>query len=231
MRALLLEAAAHDPAARPLLRGSHKRLLRALPCAVLVVGADGVVAVASDGACGLLEAPRRSLEGRALDAVLAPLDVLRAAVAAGARGEMKVPRADGSRAELGFTWSPCPVAAGHVVVALDDARPRYAPESAASSPFDVPELLQMAALARKSLVIDVATEAGTCGRIVVKHGAPWCAHDATGEGRAAFARLVFLPGARPVCRALEPGLFVQNLDGSLDELLLDAARTLDEAAR
>jgi PAS domain-containing protein len=231
VRALLLEAATHEAPARAALRTSAKKLLRALPCAVLVVAPDGSIALANDAAAALLGAPRRSLEGRALDAVLAPVDVLRGAVAAGARGEVRVPLPSGAQAALGFTWAPCPVAAGHVLVVLDDARARKAQTAPEPSPFDVPEVLQMAALAKKSLVVDVETDAGHVGRIVVKHGEPWCAQDDEGSGRPAFARLVFRPGARPVCRALEPGLFVQDLTGSLDNLLLDAARALDEAAR
>ncbi len=100
-------------------------------------------------------------------------------------------------------------------------------------PFGVVDYLQLAGMGRHSVSLDVVAadaDAGGRGRVVVVNGGLWAAEDELGAGSEAFTRLVNLPAATVDCRALvgEPG--EQNIDGSWEELVLDAARIADESA-
>jgi DNA-binding response OmpR family regulator len=97
------------------------------------------------------------------------------------------------------------------------------------SPFGVADYVQLAGMGRHTVVIEVRSTAGH-GRLSIKAGELWSAVDAQGEGVEAFQRLVFLKAAQVTCRTLDRGeLPARNLVGSAEAMLLDVARTFDEA--
>ncbi|MCB9648183.1 MAG: DUF4388 domain-containing protein [Deltaproteobacteria bacterium] len=99
--------------------------------------------------------------------------------------------------------------------------------------FTAVEYLQMASLGSRSMIVSIDNGNGTVGEIVMRDGEPWCAKDRLGHGEAAFLRLVaadsFSGGCHATVRGLRGPLAPRNLDGSLEHLLLEAARTWDEA--
>jgi CheY-like chemotaxis protein len=101
-------------------------------------------------------------------------------------------------------------------------------EGMPTSPFGVPDYVQLASLGRYSVVIEVHS-AGAAGQILVHRGELWHARDAAGEGIAAFRRLAFQQPARVTCRTLgKHELPARTMDGSAESVLLDAARAFDE---
>lgn len=97
-----------------------------------------------------------------------------------------------------------------------------------SSPFVAGDYLQLAGMGRKSVRIDVGS-ANNEGTIFVSAGHVVAAVDSHGQGMAAFRRMAFAEG-RVSCRGLRQGEDpVPNLDGSCEELLMEAARQNDEA--
>jgi len=97
--------------------------------------------------------------------------------------------------------------------------------------FAVSDYLQLAGMAKRSVRLSVRQGAEHIGEIVVQDGEPRWATDHTGEGEAAFRRLALLPRAEVTCQALVAPLEQVNLAGSLEHLLIDAARFADEARR
>lgn len=98
-----------------------------------------------------------------------------------------------------------------------------------STPFGVPDYLQLSALGRHSVTIEAEGEGGG-GRIVVVQGEVWLAEDGKGAGFDAFARLAFCRGTSVRCVGLDTVPDTRQLSGSPESLLLEAARLADEAA-
>lgn len=105
-------------------------------------------------------------------------------------------------------------------------------DKSAPSPFGVPDYVQLAALGRHSVVIEVSSAVGRA-RIVIVRGEVWSAEDKLGKGMDAFRRLVFLGTAQVTCRTLPKANEVpeRNIHGSAESVLLDVMREHDEAER
>lgn len=101
----------------------------------------------------------------------------------------------------------------------------------AAPAFTVSDYLQLAGMARRSVVLSVREGSQKIGEIVVQDGAPRWAEDQQGVGEAAFRRLALLARGDVRCRPLEAPLSKTNLSGSLEQLLIEAARKADEAKR
>jgi DNA-binding response OmpR family regulator len=97
-----------------------------------------------------------------------------------------------------------------------------------NSAFSVADYLQLAGLARRDVCLTISGEHGTRGKIVVQDGQTAWAEDQLGEGVEAFRRLAFLARAEVSCRPSSARVLAPNVEGSLEQLLLDAARQLDE---
>ena len=106
-----------------------------------------------------------------------------------------------------------------------------AAEDAPNSAFSVADYLQLAGMARRSVSLDVKQGGRTLGQITVVDGVPTFASDPDGEGEPAFRRLAMLQRCQVTCQPLVGELPRQNLSGSLEHMLIDAARESDEASR
>ena len=106
-----------------------------------------------------------------------------------------------------------------------------AAEDAPNSAFSVADYLQLAGMARRSVSLDVKQGGRTLGQITVVDGVPTFASDPDGEGEPAFRRLAMLQRCQVTCQPLVGELPRQNLSGSLEHMLIDAARECDEASR
>lgn len=99
------------------------------------------------------------------------------------------------------------------------------------SPFAVADYVQLAGMGRHSVVIEVQSPAGR-GRLIIKAGEVWSAEDRLGKGLDAFRRIAFLGAAQVTCRTLGKEVIPpRDIDGSVESVLLDVARRLDEAER
>src|SRR6185295_17754884 len=99
------------------------------------------------------------------------------------------------------------------------------------SAFSVADYLQLAGLARRDVCLTISAPHGARGKIIVQDGQTAWAEDQGGEGLEAFRRLAFLPEAEVSCRPSDARVTTPNVQGSLEQLLLDAARQLDERGR
>jgi len=99
------------------------------------------------------------------------------------------------------------------------------------SAFTVADYLQLAGMARRSVILTVNDGTRVLGRLVVDHGNPRWAEDQHGTGEGAFHRLALLPRSEVSCRPLEAPFSKSNLNGSLEQLLIEAARRADELKR
>jgi CheY-like chemotaxis protein len=99
------------------------------------------------------------------------------------------------------------------------------------SAFSVADYLQLAGLARRNVSLTIAGEHGARGKIIVQDGQTTWAEDQLGAGLEAFQRLAFLPRAEVSCHPSDARVLAPNVQGSLEQLLLDAARKQDELAR
>jgi DNA-binding response OmpR family regulator len=99
------------------------------------------------------------------------------------------------------------------------------------SAFTVADYLQLAGLARRNVRLAITTAGGARGEIVVQDGQTTWAQDQLGVGVAAFRRLALLPRAEVVCKPADAVIAEPNLHGSLEQMLLEAARTQDEAKK
>jgi CheY-like chemotaxis protein len=102
--------------------------------------------------------------------------------------------------------------------------------AAPPAPFGITDYLQIAALGRHSVVLEVWRDQ-RLGTIEVVQGEAWSSSDGGGEGPAAFTRLLHEPGTQVRCYAAQEGPGERNLWGSVEGLLLEAARLADEAAQ
>lgn len=106
---------------------------------------------------------------------------------------------------------------------LADRSLNIGPDSA----FTVADYLQLAGMARRSVIIHI--EHGEIeGQIVVQNGVPVWARDREGVGSGAFQRLALLARAEINCQPCNSWSAKPNLEGALEQLLLDAARRSDE---
>ena len=99
------------------------------------------------------------------------------------------------------------------------------------SPFSVPDFVQLAAMGRRSVAIEVRRGGHLVGRVVIRGGDAWSARDGAGTGLGAFRRLAFLSDAEVTCVALAGDSGMRDLEGSCENLLLEAARQQDERHR
>jgi CheY-like chemotaxis protein len=112
-------------------------------------------------------------------------------------------------------------------------RRRLARQSSAppNSAFSVADYLQLAGMARRDVCLTISGSNGKHGKIIVQDGQTAWAEDQQGEGVDAFRRLAFLSHAQVNCRPSHTRVPAPNIQGSLEQLLLDAARQLDEGTR
>ncbi len=107
------------------------------------------------------------------------------------------------------------------------------PDDSGEFQFDLSDYLQIAAMGRHSVRISC----GDCGSITILDGQPWHAEDRDGTGVPAFNRIVATWECHKqemsvICSQQDrAGVGPQTLNGSLDGLLLDALRAVDEAVR
>lgn len=95
------------------------------------------------------------------------------------------------------------------------------------SPFSVTDFLQLAVMSRRSVEVVVKHHGQTDARIVVRDGEPWAASDGRGSGLDAFYRLAMVDTGEITCGAVR-GDDERTVEGSLEHLLLEAARRMDE---
>jgi len=106
-----------------------------------------------------------------------------------------------------------------------------ATEDSPTSAFSVADYLQLAGMARRSVSLDVKQSGRSLGQIVVVDGVPCSAADLEGSGEPAFRRLAMLNRCQITCQPLVGEAPRKNLSGSLEHMLIDAARESDEASR
>lgn len=99
-----------------------------------------------------------------------------------------------------------------------------AQSTGAGAPFGLADYMQLSSLGRHSVTIEVVGK----GRVTIFQGQVWSAVDGKGDGTAALQRLLGDTSSQVVCQALkgEPG--PRTLSGSAEEVLLEAARLMDE---
>ncbi len=99
-----------------------------------------------------------------------------------------------------------------------------AQSTGAGAPFGLADYMQLSSLGRHSVTIEVVGK----GRVTIFQGQVWSAVDGNGDGTAALQRLLGDTSSQVVCQALkgEPG--PRTLTGSAEEVLLEAARLMDE---
>ncbi len=114
--------------------------------------------------------------------------------------------------------------------AILSARLEAAPAEEEAAPFAPADYLQLACLGHRSVLIEVDT-AGEKGLIVVVDGSLWTASDHQGAGEDAFRRLVFRQGAQVRVRALRDDPGPRTIESNWEQLLMNAARELDESSR
>lgn len=234
VRSLELDRPSLPPATRPAMRAetvktdSAKHAFLSIPGPVLVVAAGGTITLCNRAASRLLGVDSDDVEGRQLDAVLAPLDELERLTTGGARAELPCELPGGRTARLGVRlgrypqWSP---RAARVLL-LDDAA-----KTPDALPFEVADVLQLAARSKTSLVVDVVDGDSLFGRIVMHEGVAWSARDALCDGVEAFQRLALRPCAHATVAPLIGPPPARDLHGPLEGLLLEAARLRDDADR
>ncbi len=98
------------------------------------------------------------------------------------------------------------------------------------APFSVADYLQLAAMGRHSVLVEVECEGRMVGEVAVWDGQTWSATDDEGEGTDALRRLAFAPNAFVKCRTLLAQPAERNLGGNWEFLLLEAARMEDESS-
>ncbi len=98
------------------------------------------------------------------------------------------------------------------------------------SAFTVADYLQLAGMARRSVMVGISSPSGASGKIFVEEGRPVWAEDDEGSGPEAFARLAVLVGADIACKPCSEWPAEPNLNQSLESMLLEAVRVSDERA-
>lgn len=104
-----------------------------------------------------------------------------------------------------------------------------APEEQA--PFSVADYLQLACLGRHSVRISAKSSVGQEGEILVCDGEAWFARFGELVATEAFAAIAFRQDLQVSCGRVHGERPERNLEGSVDGLLMDAARLFDEKNR
>lgn len=104
-----------------------------------------------------------------------------------------------------------------------------APGTLAPPPFTLVDYLQLAAMGRRSVHIELRRGGARVGEVVVRQGEAWHAEDGEGRGVDAFRRLVAVTDATIACHGISAVPPLRTLEGPCEALLLDALRRLDEA--
>jgi CheY-like chemotaxis protein len=94
-----------------------------------------------------------------------------------------------------------------------------------TSPFSLPDYLQLACMGQHSVRITVPDHEG---EVIVYRGVLWTARDTKGEGKPAFQRLALSDSMAVHCDALEGSPPPRTVDEDWQRLLLDTARLTDE---
>ncbi|MCA9609352.1 MAG: response regulator [Myxococcales bacterium] len=97
-------------------------------------------------------------------------------------------------------------------------------------PFSVVDFLQLAAMGRRSVEIQVVGE-GLSGTITIHEGNAWDARVGDRVGLAAFDALAWAPRARIHCRTIAELPAERSLHDPLEGLLMRSAQRLDEETR
>jgi CheY-like chemotaxis protein len=98
-------------------------------------------------------------------------------------------------------------------------------EDVSTSPFSVPDYLQLACMGQHSVRINIPD---LNGEVIVYRGVLWGARDAKGDGKLAFQRLALSDSAAVHCDALEGEPPPRTVEEDWQRLLLDTARLSDE---
>ncbi len=99
------------------------------------------------------------------------------------------------------------------------------------APFSVADYLQLACLGRHSVRISAKATEGDVGEILVCDGEAWFAGFGSLVATEAFAAIAFRQDLQVSCGRVHGDLPERNLEGSVDGLLMDAARLFDERNR
>jgi len=210
--------------------------LLAAPAPVVVVALDGTITLCNAAAEELFGVAREDVQRCSIDELVAPLSVIEALTKDGARAVLPCDLPDGGTKRVGVRLGRFPPRAPRAerVLVFDDTPEREEERRARGDPlpFDVVEVLQMAALSHRTLALDVTVDETLYGRILVVDGQPWWARDVHDDGAPAFHRLVFRRTVEVLCARCDPREVPdRNLHGGLEQLLLDAARVRDEERR
>lgn len=98
----------------------------------------------------------------------------------------------------------------------------------AASPFNVADYIQLAAMGRRSVLLEIRSEGRLLGSILIRGGEVWSAYDGRGEGLDAFRRLAFARDAVVNCRTPTEPTGNRTIHGSAEGVLLEAAQARDE---
>ncbi|MCA9669696.1 MAG: response regulator [Myxococcales bacterium] len=95
-------------------------------------------------------------------------------------------------------------------------------------PFAASDYVQLACMARKSVVVMLVREGADVGRVLVSDGEIWSARDDHGVGEPALRRLLFGDGMMARCIGAERVDEPRSIDRPWEMVLLEAARQHDE---
>jgi CheY-like chemotaxis protein len=101
--------------------------------------------------------------------------------------------------------------------------------ASAPPPFTLVDYLQLAAMGRRSVHIELRRDGLRVGEVVVRGGEAWHAEDIEGRGVDAFRRLVAQHDVTIACHGIAAVPPLRTLEGPCEALLLDALRRIDEA--
>ena len=104
-------------------------------------------------------------------------------------------------------------------------------ESAGDAPFSALDYIQVSCMGKHSVLLRMEREGHEAGEILIAAGEIWSARDTEGLGYEALKRLVFSTTQRVTCRSHKGPVGERNVTGGWEQILLDAAREMDEAER
>jgi CheY-like chemotaxis protein len=95
-------------------------------------------------------------------------------------------------------------------------------------PFTLTDYLQLGGQGQHSVCIEVIQEGESVGTVCVSRGEAWAATDVLGGGPGALMRLLAVRDARYECGPLPVPPPARDLTGSVESVLLDCLRVMDE---
>ncbi len=104
----------------------------------------------------------------------------------------------------------------------------FAGDAGTTSPFNVADYIQLAAMGRRSVLLEVRNGSSLLGAILIRGGEVWSAHDLRGDGLDAFRRLAFARDVVVACRTPSEAGAKRTIHGSAESVLLEAAQARDE---